>query len=265
MKNLLFLLALISMQLNAQTSTLDRYREDQRREEAQKELMNEIVSSIEMFVLDDVTVDPSEMYAPYRDDRPKVGEVFKVYMGDTMMLQRSGQFADCLIPRFSLDKKVPYWRYVIKADKPICKSKASDKHYKPDYPNSLKNNGVNEIMPVSIKKDKKKSTYKVCLRSFGMNASCKKDLTEDQFDLGPAFIQFENALQRNIEYSGKSGNIVKFIYSEFENKLARDAFTREFSIDLTEGNVAAYKGAVFEVIKATNAEITYKMIRHFPK
>jgi len=67
-----------------------------------------------------------------------------------------------------------------------------------------------------------------------------------------------------LEYSGKSGSVLKFTYSEFIEGLARDAFTREFTVDLNEGNTGAYKGAVFEVLEATNANITYKIIRHFP-
>jgi len=75
----------------------------------------------------------------------------------------------------------------------------------------------------------------------------------------------DDKLQRHIEYAGKSGDVLNFIYSEFFGNMARDAFTREFSIDTSEGNIGAYKGAVFEVIKATNSDITYKVIRHFPE
>ena len=77
-------------------------------------------------------------------------------------------------------------------------------------------------------------------------------------------VEVASSLQRSIEYAGIQGNLVKFIYSEFSGGVARDAYTREFTIDLTSGNVGAYKGAVFEVIKATNSTITYKVVRNFP-
>ena len=54
-----------------------------------------------------------------------------------------------------------------------------------------------------------------------------------------------------------------FVNSEFKDGRIRDAFTREFDADLNDGNVVAYKGAVFEVLDATNASIRYKVIRHF--
>ena len=47
--------------------------------------------------------------------------------------------------------------------------------------------------------------------------------------------------------------------------MVRDAFTREFEIDLNDGTTVAYKGAIFEIIEANNATIKYKVIRHFEK
>ena len=70
-------------------------------------------------------------------------------------------------------------------------------------------------------------------------------------------------MQRVIEYAGKKGTIVKFIYSEFKDNMIRNAFTREFEVDLNDGMTVAYKGTVFEVLKVDNASITYKVIRHF--
>ena len=75
----------------------------------------------------------------------------------------------------------------------------------------------------------------------------------------------DNSLQRSIEYAGKRGSVVNFVYSEFSNGLARDAFTREFGVDLDDGPTAGYKDPIFEIIQANNSEITYKMIQHFPQ
>ena len=67
-----------------------------------------------------------------------------------------------------------------------------------------------------------------------------------------------------IEYSGRKGSALTFIYSEFDENMAKDAFTREVTVDLNEGNMGGFKGAVFEVLEATNFEIAYKIKRHFP-
>ncbi len=91
-----------------------------------------------------------------------------------------------------------------------------------------------------------------------------KEEFNNSFEETSKVIEVEAGIQRTIEYAGKNGNIAKFIYSEFKDGMARDAFTREFTIDLSSDSVAAYKGAVFEVIKATNSTIEYKVIRNFP-
>ena len=94
------------------------------------------------------------------------------------------------------------------------------------------------------------------------------NLSEEEFNNSfeetSKVIEVESSMQRTIEYAGINGNLVKFIYSEFKDGMARDAFTREFSIDLSADNAGAYKGAVFEIIKATNSTIEYKVIRNFP-
>ena len=102
-----------------------------------------------------------------------------------------------------------------------------------------------------------------CLKIMGMNNHCVKKLSSDDFKYENVFISQENSMQRVIEYAGKKGTIVKFIYSEFKDNMIRNAFTREFEVDLNEGNVVAYKGAIMEIIEATNATITYKVVRHF--
>ena len=39
--------------------------------------------------------------------------------------------------------------------------------------------------------------------------------------------------------------------------------SREFTLDLSEGNVVAYKGAIIEILEVTNMQIKYKVIRNF--
>jgi hypothetical protein len=86
----------------------------------------------------------------------------------------------------------------------------------------------------------------------------------NNFKESKSYVYEDNKLQRTIEYSGKSGDVLRFLYSEYKYGMAREAFTREFQIDLNEGSVGAYKGVLFEVIDATNTSIKYKVIRNFP-
>ena len=77
------------------------------------------------------------------------------------------------------------------------------------------------------------------------------------------------ASSRNIDqqliYNGKVDNNIKFTYREFTNSgLARDAFTQDVQYDLNEGAVIGFKGARLEVIEATNRQVKYRVLRHFP-
>ncbi|HEV7815747.1 MAG TPA: hypothetical protein VGP06_11695 [Janthinobacterium sp.] len=69
--------------------------------------------------------------------------------------------------------------------------------------------------------------------------------------------------QQTLLYSGKVGNRVTLSYREFFGKQAMPAFTNSVDYDLSESQILGYKGARIEVIQATNAEITYKLLSGF--
>lgn len=231
--------------------------------EAMSNASKEKAAMTEMFVVNGTNIDEADMYKVMDDSIPSPNKMMRVYMGDKMMLQRRGYFADCIIPHFDAkDTVTGGWTYFIKADIPACKEKPKDKKYTTPYTNGI-NGNKEDMMPMSFKQNKD-GKYEVCLSRWGFSAVCEKDLTNSDVTIGPAFISQPSSLQRTIEYAGKHGSQVKFIYSEFKGGLARDAFTREFEVDLNEGSVAAYKGAVFEIIDVNNAEITYQIKRHFP-
>lgn len=69
--------------------------------------------------------------------------------------------------------------------------------------------------------------------------------------------------QQKLIYTGKSGNSVFISYREFKDDFARPAFTQDVTFDLREGNVVGFQGARFEILKATNTQITYKMLANF--
>jgi hypothetical protein len=68
------------------------------------------------------------------------------------------------------------------------------------------------------------------------------------------------SFRRELVYSGVSQNTVTLVYREFKDDFARPAFTQELKYDLSQDRVIGYKGARFEVVKAGNTEITYKVI-----
>jgi hypothetical protein len=72
-----------------------------------------------------------------------------------------------------------------------------------------------------------------------------------------------NAFQQSLIYSGKIGNKINISYREFSNDVARPAFNNDVEYDLSESTTIAYKGALIEVLEATNQAIRYRVIRNF--
>lgn len=70
-----------------------------------------------------------------------------------------------------------------------------------------------------------------------------------------------DSFKRELIYSGVSQNTISILYREFMNDLARPAFSQELKYDISQGSSIGYKGARFEVIKANNTGISYKVLK----
>ena len=203
------------------------------------------------------------LYKTITDNVPTLNTETEVYLGDRMLIQRSGSYRDCVTPkqRYTL-KKLGGWRYEFKGGEPLCKRDASDKDYYAVYDSVF--NGKGEPYPMAIRlSDDKNGLFKLCWRAGGFNSACVNKIKKDELTVGETFIFRENSFQQTIEYAGKSGNIAKFLYSEFEDNFARQVFNREFQLDLSEGDVTAFKGAIIKIHDATNIAVKYSVIRNF--
>jgi len=69
--------------------------------------------------------------------------------------------------------------------------------------------------------------------------------------------------QRQIIYTGKSGNTIYLMYREFKNDMARPAFTQNLTFDLSDSKVVGVMGARLKVMKATNTNIEYVLQSRF--
>lgn len=212
-----------------------------------------------VYEIKDYDESKQKKYFSHNDSRPKLNELSSVYMGDAMVLERYGYYADCIIPRVALEKKSSGQRFTAQANVPICKESAKDKKFLPKY-----SNFSHSPKPLKVSVKNKKDHIKLCWH-YGPIAGCSEKLSIDQVYSGVGFVSRKSDFQRQIEYAGKSGEIIKFSYVEYSDGLARPSFTRDFQIDLKDGNTVAYKGLVFEIISVDNAMINYKVIRHFPE
>lgn len=75
----------------------------------------------------------------------------------------------------------------------------------------------------------------------------------------------DNTFEQTLIYSGKVGNKINIGYREFSSNMARPAFNNDVEYDLNQSKQIGYKGALLEIIDATNQDITYKVIRNFKK
>lgn len=70
-----------------------------------------------------------------------------------------------------------------------------------------------------------------------------------------------NSFKRELVYQGVSQNTVSIRYREFIKDMARPAFTEDLKYDLSQGKLIGYKGARFQIIKANNLGIRYKVLK----
>ncbi|MEQ1738297.1 MAG: hypothetical protein ABL884_00170 [Methyloglobulus sp.] len=69
------------------------------------------------------------------------------------------------------------------------------------------------------------------------------------------------SFKKELVYTGVSQKVISILYREFNEDMARPAFSQDLKYDLSESNIIGYRGARFEIIKATNQELTYKTLK----
>lgn len=106
------------------------------------------------------------------------------------------------------------------------------------------------------------NTEEVCVITVFGAKSCIEGA--GQFFLTREASAYRDSFQQTLIYSGKIGNKINISYREFSDSTARPAFNNDAEYDLSESNVIGYKGALLEVINASNTSITYKLIKNFP-
>jgi hypothetical protein len=108
----------------------------------------------------------------------------------------------------------------------------------------------------------KKDTGVLCVVTVFNATACFNNIT-DGFEKVKKPITTQDTIQRTLIYSGKSGNKINVGYREFSGNIARPAFSNNVEYDLEESKQIGYKGALLEIIEATNTFIKYKVLSNF--
>lgn len=93
--------------------------------------------------------------------------------------------------------------------------------------------------------------------------NAKSCTNEHEAKLSKIGLAADNSFQQTLIYSGKVGNKVNIGYREFSSNMARPAFNNDVEYDLSQSKQIGYKGALLEIIDASNTNITYKVLRNF--
>ena len=71
----------------------------------------------------------------------------------------------------------------------------------------------------------------------------------------------ELSFKKELVYTGISQNAISILYREFKNDMARPAFSQDLKYDLSESKIVGYRGARFEIIKATNQGLNNHLLK----
>ncbi len=68
------------------------------------------------------------------------------------------------------------------------------------------------------------------------------------------------AFTAELIYSGLAGGVVRAVYREYIDNLARPAFSQDLQYDISADRVIAYRSIRIRVVEATNAAIRYEVV-----
>ncbi|QAB14382.1 hypothetical protein [Hydrogenovibrio thermophilus] len=71
-----------------------------------------------------------------------------------------------------------------------------------------------------------------------------------------------NDFRRELIYVGKSGSSIQLEYREFNKDYIRPAFNQTITYDISSDKKIGYKGAIFEIIDASNTGLKYKVLKY---
>lgn len=93
-----------------------------------------------------------------------------------------------------------------------------------------------------------------------IHGSCSEPV---KYELGTYVRAEPDNLQKTLMYSGKSGSVIYLSYREFSGDMARPAFTQDLTFDISTDNVVGAKGALIEILNASNTSVEYRVISTF--
>ena len=114
--------------------------------------------------------------------------------------------------------------------------------------------------PIGIRVRKDNANNEVCISFITGTDFCNNN---KHYSFKKVSLTSQDTFQQILIYNGKVGSKINISYREFNNDIARPAFSNNAEYDLSSSKTIRYKGAVIQVIEATNQYIKYKVLRNF--
>lgn len=189
--------------------------------------------------------------------RPEIGKLTTVGVGEQMLYQGNTSEDEILVVKSLTTAslyKIPSGEY-----------KKTGNNEKGDFFSPVSNTGASisksfiadpfQVLMVSKENE-------LCVITVFSARVCSKN---PDFAIKKVSSVRDNAFQQTLIYSGKVGNKINIGYREYSSNLARPAFNNDVEYDLNESKEIGYKGALLQIVNATNRDITYKVLKNFNK
>ncbi|MFA9396303.1 MAG: hypothetical protein ACERJ1_16565 [Halodesulfovibrio sp.] len=190
---------------------------------------------------------------------PKKNSTTTAYVGDTLVEQKLFVKHDAI--KINTPVKISFSSYTIPVGTYLKvgteKSKNADAYAikNTDGENIILGSFVDPAITILAYKNENK----ICV----VRANGAYHCTDAEFTRTIVSYLGESSFQHSLLYSGKVGEKLNISYREFSNNHARPAFTHNVEYDLNESKIIGYKGALIEIINATNNQVKYKVLRNF--
>ncbi|KKD60112.1 hypothetical protein RN22_12370 [Grimontia sp. AD028] len=188
--------------------------------------------------------------------QPPLKEVVEVYVGDFMINQGQATTREYLV----LQAPVDGFSYDIPAG-----AYARIGEYKGNpYFSSISSDGLTIGFAAGLIDPPKalhtKKPGEICVTSVSYQSAACYDapVTVEERTLTG-----QQSFQQTLIYNGSVGKKINISYREFNDGMARNAFTNNVEYDMNKSNFINYKGARIEVLEFDNTSIKFRVLKHF--
>jgi hypothetical protein len=200
-----------------------------------------------------------------RVQEPALNIETTAYVGDILFAEilTSGNLVECVIPNFEYreSRNLGAAEIFIMQDVPLCKKNNKDKYY-PPYPNWIlgTDGSSGTIFPVKLKSKGDLVEFRLDI-GIGSGKITAVDRSKFIIESRPDPRYKSQTKIKNIELSGISGSIVRFIYTE--NDGSDKSIERTFEVDTSKDQMVFWRGLEMEIMNVSRGNITYRVLKSF--